>query len=185
VTEVWAGIPSAPGYCVSNTGRVRGPRGDLSTPATKRGYSTCSLRAGGKKITTTVQRLVLEAFVGPPPTPAHEANHKNGKKQDNRPINLEWVTRQENVDHAWATGLHKRKPPKVKSDHRKEHAGDHWQTVTIQVYVPTHGRCDQHAVVIDGEQVGLLSATQIGVELRKRIKPRPSQSLLGDWRRAS
>ena len=61
----------------------------------------------------------------------------------------------------------------------------HWQTITVQVYVPTHGRCDQHAVVIDGEQVGLLSATQIGVELRKRIKPRPSQELLGDWRRAS
>lgn len=60
----------------------------------------------------------------------------------------------------------------------------HWQTITVQVYVPTHGRCDQHAVVIDGEQVGLLSATQIGVELRKRIKPRPSQNLLGDWRRA-
>lgn len=59
----------------------------------------------------------------------------------------------------------------------------HWQTITVQVYVPTHGRCDQHAVVIDGEQVGLLSATQIGVELRKRIKPRPSQNLLGCWRR--
>ena len=61
----------------------------------------------------------------------------------------------------------------------------HWQTLTVQVYVPTHGRCDQHAVVIDGEPAGLLSATQIGVAIRKRIKPRPSQELLGDWRRAS
>jgi len=59
----------------------------------------------------------------------------------------------------------------------------HWQTVTVQVYVPTHGRCDQHATMIDGEIVGLLSATQIGVEVRKRIKPRPSVSTLADWRR--
>lgn len=59
----------------------------------------------------------------------------------------------------------------------------HWQTLTIQVYVPTHGRCDQHAVLIDGEEAGLLSATQIAAAVRKRIKPRPSQSLLGDWRR--
>lgn len=59
----------------------------------------------------------------------------------------------------------------------------HWQTVTVHVYVPTHGRCDQHAVVIDGERAGLLSATQIGVEVRKRIRPRPSTRTLADWRR--
>ena len=28
-----------------------------------------------------------------------------------------------------------------------------WQRITIDLYVPTHGRCDQHAAVIDGEQV--------------------------------
>ena len=100
VTEIWAGLPSAPGYCVSNTGRVIGPRGPLSTPKTGGGYFTCSLKIGGKKITTTVQRLVLEAFVGPPPTPQHEANHKDGNKTNNCPSNLEWVTRQENMDHA-------------------------------------------------------------------------------------
>jgi hypothetical protein len=59
----------------------------------------------------------------------------------------------------------------------------HWQTVTVHVYVPTHGRCDQHAVMIDGERVGLLSATQIGVAVRQRIKPRPSTRTLADWRR--
>lgn len=59
----------------------------------------------------------------------------------------------------------------------------HWQTVTVHVYVPTHGRCDQHAVVIDGERVGLLSATQIAVRVRKAIKSRPSTALLADWRR--
>lgn len=61
-----------------------------------------------------MQRLVLEAFAGPAPTPEHEANHKNGRKDDNRPDNLEWVTRQENMDHAWQTGLCKPRPKKAK-----------------------------------------------------------------------
>lgn len=100
MTEVWAPIPSCPGYAVSNDGRVRGPRGLLSTPATRGGYLTCSIRRNGRKFTTTVQRLVAEAFIGPAPSPLHEVNHKDGHKRHNAPDNLEWVTRQENMDHA-------------------------------------------------------------------------------------
>ena len=59
----------------------------------------------------------------------------------------------------------------------------HWQRIVIDLYVPTTGRCDQHAAVIDGERVGLLSATQIGVRLRGLIRSRPSASLLADARR--
>lgn len=58
-----------------------------------------------------------------------------------------------------------------------------WQTITVQLYVPTSGRCDQHATVIDGERVGLLSATQIGVKVREAIRKRPSVDLLADARR--
>lgn len=58
-----------------------------------------------------------------------------------------------------------------------------WQTITVQLYVPTGGRCDQHAVAIDGELVGLLSATQIGVKVREAIRKRPSVALLADVRR--
>ena len=32
-----------------------------------------------------------------------------------------------------------------------------WQTITVTLYVPTHGRCDQHAAVIDGQHLMLLS----------------------------
>ena len=59
-----------------------------------------------------------------------------------------------------------------------------WQTITVHLYVPTSGRCDQHAAVIDGERAGLLSATQIGVKVREAIRKRPSLDLLGEERRA-
>lgn len=48
--------------------------------------------------------------------------------------------------------------------------------------MPAHGRCDQHAAVIDGERVGLLSATQISVMLRDKIRKRPSVALLAEER---
>ncbi len=186
MSEVWAGIPSAPGYSVSSTGQVRGPRGKLTTHPTARGYLTCSLRAGGKKLTTTVQRLVLEAFVGPPPTSKHEANHKNGNKADNCPSNLEWVTRQENMDHAWKTGLCKPRPSAPKADPRAAHAGKLWQSVVIlgpdgsehwriDLYAPAAqelARCDQHKAIIDGKPA-LVTATQVSAMAREAIAKRP------------
>lgn len=100
MSEIWRSIPSFPEYSASSLGRVKGPRGILSTPKTKGGYLTCSFRCSGVKRTTTVQRLVAEAFLGRAPTQKHEANHKNGKRSDNRPDNLEWVTHAENMAHA-------------------------------------------------------------------------------------
>jgi hypothetical protein len=58
-----------------------------------------------------------------------------------------------------------------------------WQSIRIDLYVPTGGRCDQHAVVIDGERVGLLSATQVGAKLRELIRKRPSVDLQAEIRR--
>lgn len=58
-----------------------------------------------------------------------------------------------------------------------------WQTVTVQVYVPTSGRCDQHAAVIDGVRVGLLSATDIGRKVASMLCKRPSLAIQCDMRR--
>lgn len=57
-----------------------------------------------------------------------------------------------------------------------------WQRIEVVLYVPTAGRCDQHAVEIDGQRVGLLSASQIGVKVREAVRKRPSVALMCEWR---
>lgn len=44
-----------------------------------------------------VHRIVAFAFLGLPPTPQHVVDHIDTNKQNNRPDNLRWVTRLENV----------------------------------------------------------------------------------------
>lgn len=58
-----------------------------------------------------------------------------------------------------------------------------WQRIEVVLYVPTSGRCDQHAAEIDGQRVGLLSASQIGVKVRETVRKRPSVEALEDFRR--
>ena len=51
-----------------------------------------------------VHRLVAEHFLRKPKKHQTDVNHKNCDKSDNRVENLEFVSRQENMDHAWANG---------------------------------------------------------------------------------
>ncbi len=69
------------------------------------GYLRTKVLIDGK--VTSLHRLVLLAWVGPPPsaTKKYVVNHKNGIKLDNRLENLEWMTQSENAQHAYDTGL--------------------------------------------------------------------------------
>lgn len=71
---------------------------------TKDGYPVVTLTKDYHSKTMRVHRLVCETFT-PNPFNKKEVNHINGIKTDNNVCNLEWVTRFENVKHAWETGL--------------------------------------------------------------------------------
>lgn len=70
-----------------------------------------------------------------------------------------------------------------------------WQTVEVRgphgelqhriaLYVPTHGRCDQHAAEINGQRCDRMqTATEVGRTVAGWIEKRPSTALLADWRR--
>lgn len=71
------------------------------------GYKCISSRIGGRKgkcICLRVHRMVAEAYVmnedGKP-----FVNHIDGNKHNNHFKNLEWCTSQENMSHAFRTGL--------------------------------------------------------------------------------
>lgn len=88
------------------------PEFDVFGNATKRvdraGYYTVSLYDGSKAYTKYLHRLIAETFL-PNPLNKRFINHKDGNKLNNSLDNLEFCTHSENIQHAYNTGLIKRK----------------------------------------------------------------------------
>ena len=87
------------GYKVYLDGSVFGVRGKFIKPSlSNKGYYRVGIY--GKKV--SVHRLLMSLFVGESEL---DVNHINGIKTDNRLENLEYVSRKENIKHAWDNGL--------------------------------------------------------------------------------
>ena len=95
-------------YLVSNKGEVINEKTShiLKPFMGTGGYLYVTLSKDGKGHPKRLHRLVAEAFCLRR-TEATEVNHKNGDKTDNRANNLEWVTKSENMNHAYRNGLQK------------------------------------------------------------------------------
>lgn len=70
------------------------------------GYLNVILYLNAKPHMCRINRLVAKAFIiNDDPDHKSQVNHKNGKKDDNSISNLEWVTPQMNIHHAWKNNL--------------------------------------------------------------------------------
>lgn len=114
--EIWRPIPSTAGvYEASTLGRIRSV--DRYRPALlgrmylrkscilkadirRKGYAEVCLQIDRKGKRHFVHTIVAEAFHGPKPN-GLQVNHSNGLKADNRPENLEYMTVQQNLTHAY------------------------------------------------------------------------------------
>lgn len=121
--ERWLPVVGYEGvYVVSSLGRVRllehsfvrrngsffSVRSKIKKPYKDRhGYLQVRLQKNQKGKNKSVHRLVAEAFI-PNPDNKPEVNHKNGVRTDNRIENLEWVSRNENIQHSYDFLGHKR-----------------------------------------------------------------------------
>lgn len=111
----WRDVPGWEGlYEVSSDGRVRSCKDRLDYRCNYKEkkltlvggrYLYVGLYDSPRKELVAVHRLVGKAFIDNPNNKP-EINHINGIRTDNRVENLEWVTREENEEHARKTGLH-------------------------------------------------------------------------------
>ena len=122
--ETWKDIQGYEGYYMaSNFGRIksldrlvkngngeRKARGRIMKfHKCKKGYLRANLRKDGSAKSHLVHRLVANAFIKNKYN-KKTVNHKDANKSNNRVENLEWMTHQENVDHAVKMGLMKDTP---------------------------------------------------------------------------
>jgi len=111
---VWKPVVGYEGrYEVSDRGRVRslcsrhGPRRTpriLAAAENTWGYPFVGLSACGVRKLVPIHVIVAAAFYGPRPA-GMDINHLDGKKTNNRPSNLTYCSKSDNLKHAYRTGL--------------------------------------------------------------------------------
>lgn len=116
-SEQWKPVVSFEGaYEVSNLGRIKSLRRLKNNKGAfqevkerilvigQSNYPSVSLWLNGTLKVKKVHRIVAEAWIKNPLNKA-EVNHIDANRQNNCVENLEWVTRQENVNHAKENNL--------------------------------------------------------------------------------
>ena len=105
IEEEFKDIPGYEGlYKVSNTGSVYSILGNRKLNGSDKGdgYNRVTLTKEGQIKRFNVHRLVMLAFIGPSDL---QVNHIDGNKSNNCLDNLQYVSKSENMLHAYKTGL--------------------------------------------------------------------------------
>lgn len=108
--EVWKDIKRYEGvYQVSNCGNVKNiiTNKILKRSINQNGYIFYALYKNGLAKRFRGHQLVAQAFLSNPNNYKY-VNHKNGKKDDNTIMNLEWCSASQNMKHSYDIGLHKK-----------------------------------------------------------------------------
>lgn len=126
--EIFKVIKEYPSYCISNKGTIKKIVTNRLLSPTKKanGYKQVNLcTEDGRRKKEYVHRLVAITFI---PNPKHlpEVNHIDGIRDHNELSNLEWVSRQENIDKSSI-----RKPIKV------------FKNNTVMVFDSIQRACDE------------------------------------------
>lgn len=112
MNEVWKTINGYEDYQISNLGRVKSLCKNkpimLKAGRAKSGYFTVCLHKNKQPLTHNIHRLIAEHFI-PNPENKKYVNHIDGNKENSTLSNLEWVTHAENMQHAYDTGLMKKR----------------------------------------------------------------------------
>ena len=92
-------------YLVSKKGDLFSVRRNrmMKQTTNDRGYKAVSLCKNGKRKVKEVHRIVAETFIENNICGYSEVNHIDGNKLNNKTENLEWVTKGENLKHAYRT----------------------------------------------------------------------------------
>jgi hypothetical protein len=94
--EDWKQIKDFENYLISKNGEIKNKYGRLlKCDINNKGYRTIRLCKNGKKIHTTLHRLIAIAFIDNPYNFSC-IDHINGNKLDNRIENIRWVSHSQN-----------------------------------------------------------------------------------------
>lgn len=106
--EEWLLVPDYDAYQVSTFGRIKSFYNDdvriLKPWVSAFGYLQVDLFKNSKPKHFPVHRLVAKLFI-PNPEDKLEVNHRDGCKLNNFVGNLEWVTREQNIQHSFNIGI--------------------------------------------------------------------------------
>ena len=103
--EIWKELEENSNYFISNFGNFKNKKDKLlKLNINARGYLYCNISTNGKVTKVKIHRLVAIYFIDNLEN-KDTVNHKDGNKRNNHKSNLEWITKVDNVKHAWKSGL--------------------------------------------------------------------------------